>query len=212
MANAILIGCTGLVGNELLTQLLLDNSFDHVTVLVRKPLAFTHPKLQERVVDFQNEAEFEGAMEGGDVIFSAVGTTQKKVKGDAAAYRSVDFWIPTKAAEFGKKWGARCFLLVSAVGADAHSKNFYLKLKGEVEMEVIKSGIPSIYLFQPSLLLGQRKEFRLGERLAQGIFPLIQWMFPKSYQGIQAKDLAKAMIRFSKQQENGYHPLTFKDF
>ena len=212
MANALLIGCTGLVGNELLTQLLLDRAFEKVIVLVRRPLDFTHPKLEERVIDFHDEAAYEQAMEGGEIIFSAVGTTQKKVKGDAAAYRRVDEWIPTKAAEFGAKKGAKSFLLISAIGAHPNSKNFYLKLKGEIEEKVKKQGIPSVYLFQPSLLLGNRKEFRLGERLAQWIFPIFRWITPTTYRAIEAKDLAKAMIRCSKKNDFGQFTLTYSAF
>jgi uncharacterized protein YbjT (DUF2867 family) len=212
MANALLLGCTGLVGNEILTQLLLDRDFDKVIVLVRQPLPFTHPKLEERVVDFQNPSEFELAMQGGEIIFSAVGTTQKKVKGDAAAYRKVDEWIPTKAAEFGAKWGAKSFLLVSAIGADAQSKNFYLKLKGEVETQIKKSGIPLIFVFQPSLLLGNRGEFRLGERMAQWIFPIFRWLTPSKYRAVEAKDLAKAMVHCSKSHNKGHFTLTYADF
>ena len=212
MANALLLGCTGLVGNEILTQLLLDRDFDKVIVLVRQPLPFTHPKLEERVVDFQNPSEFELAMQGGEIIFSAVGTTQKKVKGDAAAYRKVDEWIPTKAAEFGAKWGAKSFLLVSAIGADAQSKNFYLKLKGEVETQIKKSGIPSIFVFQPSLLLGNRGEFRLGERMAQWIFPIFRWLTPSKYRAVEAKDLAKAMVHCSKSHNIGHFTLNYADF
>ena len=212
MANALLLGCTGLVGNEILTNLLLDRTFDKVIVLVREPLPFTHPKLEERVIDFQNPSEFEQAMEGGEIIFSAVGTTQKKVKGDAAAYRKVDEWIPTKAAEFGAKWGAKSFLLVSAIGADAQSKNFYLKLKGEVENKIKQSKIPCIYLFQPSLLLGNRKEFRIGERFAQWVFPIFRWVTPPKYRGVDAKNLAKAMIHFSKIHKPGHFTLTYSDF
>jgi len=212
MANALLLGCTGLVGNEILTQLLLDRDFDKVIVLVRQPLPFTHPKLEERLVDFQNPSEFEHAMQGADVIFSSVGTTQRKVKGDAAAYRKVDEWIPTKAAEFGAKWGAKSFLLVSAIGADAQSKNFYLKLKGDVETQIKKSGIPSIFIFQPSLLLGNRREFRLGERMAQWIFPIFRWLTPSKYRAVEAKDLAKAMVHYSKTHNIGHFTLTFADF
>jgi uncharacterized protein YbjT (DUF2867 family) len=212
MANALLLGCTGLVGNEILTQLLLDRDFDKVIVLVRQPLTFTHPKLEERLVDFQNPSEFEHAMQGADVIFSSVGTTQRKVKGDAAAYRKVDEWIPTKAAEFGAKWGAKSFLLVSAIGADAQSKNFYLKLKGDVETQIKKSGIPSIFIFQPSLLLGNRREFRLGERIAQWIFPIFRWLTPSKYRAVEAKDLAKAMVHCSKSHNIGHFTLAFADF
>ena len=212
MANALLLGCTGLVGNEILTQLLLDRDFDKVIVLVRQPLTFTHPKLEERLVDFQNPSEFENAMQGADVIFSSVGTTQRKVKGDAAAYRKVDEWIPSKAAEFGAKWGAKSFLLVSAIGADAQSKNFYLKLKGDAETQIKKSEIPSIFIFQPSLLLGNRREFRLGERIAQWIFPIFRWLTPSKYRAVEAKDLAKAMVHYSKTHKIGHFTLTFADF
>jgi len=212
MYKAVLIGATGMVGQELLSQLLQDRAFERVIILVRRPLGLIHPKLEERVIDFQNELQFEEAMQGGDIIFSAVGTTQKKVKGDIIAYRSIDEWIPTKAAEFGKKWGARCFLLISAIGANSQSKNFYLQLKGEVEEKIKKSGISSIYLFQPSLLLGHRTEIRIGEKLAQWIFPLFSWITPSRFRAVHGKDLAMAMIHFSKISKLGQHTLMYSDF
>ena len=165
--TATLIGATGLIGNYLLEELLNDDYFDTVRILIRRPVDSTHPKLEKKLVDFTDTESFRLSLEGSDVVFCAVGTTQKKVKGDKAAYRKVDYDIPVNAARFCKMNGCGKFILVSSVGANSNSSNFYLKLKGEVEDAVKAAGLRSVHIMRPSMLLGYRKEFRSGEKIGQ---------------------------------------------
>ncbi len=200
--TATLIGSTGLIGSHLLELLLADNVFDTVRILVRRPFELTHPKLEKKLVDFADMESYRLALEGSDVIFCAVGTTQKKVKGDKDAYRKVDFNIPVNAARLGKLCGCETFVLVSSVGASSRSNNFYLKLKGEVEDAVIATGITHLHIIRPSLLLGKRKEYRFGERIAQAVMPVISFLLPKKYRPVQARKVAEEMVRMSKANAN----------
>jgi len=203
-----LLGATGLIGSHLLDLLLKDESISSLRILVRRPVETKHPKLQAMVIDFADLDAFREGIRGSDAVFCAVGTTRKKVKGDKTAYRNVDYDIPVNAARFCAETGVRQFLLVSSVGADSRSGNFYLKLKGEVEEAVKLYEIPSVSFFRPSMLLGKRNESRPMETLAQAISKPLSFLFPSLYKPIDAANVARAMIAVAKQVEPGvriYH-------
>src|SRR5205814_7754749 len=126
--TATLIGATGLIGGELLNLVLKDDYFQTVRILIRRPFNLVHPRLEKKIVDFNDSDSLLVAIDNSDVVFCAVGTTQKKVKGNKEAYRKVDYDIPVKAARFCKMTGCETFVLVSSVGANSKSNNFYLKL------------------------------------------------------------------------------------
>ena len=171
--TATLIGASGLIGSHLLQLLLKDSTYSTVKIIVRRPQLLRDSKLQEIVIDFEDKKALEQAIAGSAVVFSAVGTTQKKVKGDKNAYRKVDFDIPVNAAKAAAKFGVYAFSLVSSVGANAaNNNNFYLKLKGIVEEAVSKESIPQLHIMRPSMLLGDRKEKRFGESIAAVLMPL----------------------------------------
>lgn len=197
--HATIIGATGLIGGHLLDMLLNDASFTTVRILIRRPLEISHPKLEKNLVDFSDMESFRLALEGTDVIFCTIGTTMKKMKGDKEAYRKVDYEIAVNAARLGKANGCEKFVLVSAVGADSKSRNFYLKLKGETEEAVQASGMESVYILRPSLLIGNRKEFRAGEKLATWLMPLFAFILPAKYRPVKAIDVAKAMVNAVKE-------------
>jgi uncharacterized protein YbjT (DUF2867 family) len=201
--TATLIGATGLIGGYLLQDLLNDPYFDIVRILIRRPLDLSHPKLEKKLVDFNDAESFRLALESSDAVFCAIGTTKKKVKGNKVAYRKIDFDIPVHAAKFCKESECNKFILVSSIGANSKSNNFYLKLKGEVEDAVKAIGIKSIHIMQPSTLLGARKEFRLGERIAQAIMKIFAFLIPSRYKAIEAKDVARAMLSAAKKEEEG---------
>lgn len=207
--HVTLLGATGLIGNFVLHLLLKDKEIKSVTAVVRRNISTSHPKLKVEVIDFSNEKEFKPAMSEANIIISAVGTTQKQVSGDKDQYRKVDYDIPVKAAEFAEI--PTQFLLVSAIGADSSSNNFYLQLKGEVEDAIRKTNIPSISIFRPSLLLGNRDEFRLGEKLAQWIMPLFKWITPSKYKPIHAEDVAKAIVQCIKLNKPGVSVLHYSE-
>ena len=200
--TATIIGATGLIGGYLLEELLQDNYYDTVRILIRRPLLrqaqdFTHPKLEKKLVDFADTENFRLALEGSDVVFCAIGTTQKKVKGDKEAYRKVDYDITVNAAKFCKLNGCETFVFVSSVGANSKSNNFYLKLKGEIEDAVKVVGLKSVHIMRPSFLIGNRKEFRLSEKIAQWVMPMFSFLLPKKYRPVKAKDVAREMVEIA---------------
>jgi len=213
--TATLIGASGLIGSHLLQLLLKDNTYSTVKIIVRRPQLLRDPKLQEIVIDFEDKKALEQAIAGSAVVFSAVGTTQKKVKGDKNAYRKVDFDIPVNAAKAAAKFGVYSFSLVSSVGANAaNNNNFYLKLKGIVEEAVSKESIPQLHIMRPSMLLGDRKEKRFGESIAAVLMPLFSiFLLGKSakYKAIKAEDVAKAMLQASKSPVKGIHIYEYEE-
>lgn len=195
MKTAIVLGATGLTGH-LLTQQLLDHPAYHtVKVLVRKDFPIQHPKLQVHQTDFQNEAQLQNILTGDD-LFCCIGTTIRKA-GSQAAFRAVDFDIPVKAARIAAQNGITRMIVVSSLGANAGSSNFYLRTKGEMEVEVMKASVPVTIFVRPSMLLGHREELRAGERMGQWLVramaPLLQGSWRK-YRGIQATKVARAMM------------------
>ena len=204
--RAILIGATGLTGGLLLEKLLNDPVFTHVRLISRSSAGVKHVKLEEAIINFEDEVSFKKEVTDAEVLFCCVGTTQKKVKGDNAAYRKIDFDIPVKAAKFCAQQGISKYLLVSSAGANAASSNFYLRLKGETEMAVLSQAVSIIYIMRPSLLLGNRNESRPGETIGKAVmqfFSLFLFGSIKKYKAIHAKDVAQAMLAASKKTATG---------
>jgi len=209
--TATILGSSGLIGGKCLELLLNDNYYNEIRVIVRRPVEFNNPSVRTVVVDFSDKESFKSAIAGSDALFCAVGTTQKKVKGDSAAYYKVDHDIPVNAARFCEETGCPVFLLVSSVGADSKSKNFYLKLKGEVEDKLREMKIASVSVFRPSMLLGKRKEFRFGEEVAKAISAPLSFLFPSKYKPVKAENVAMAMIAASKKAAPGFNVYHYKE-
>ena len=212
--TAVVIGASGLIGNHLIEQLLNDEYFGTVRVLVRKSLAFNHPKLQQVIVNFNSINDYTTKFGKGDIIFCCVGTTQKKVKGDKVAYEKVDHDIPVNAAQIGIDNNFKKFLVVSSIGANLISGNFYLRIKGKMEKDIKPFPFNCISIFRPSMLLGKRNESRPGEKAGQIFMQVIPFLFFgrfKKYHPIQAADVAKAMIAQSKNEEPGIHILEYPE-
>jgi uncharacterized protein YbjT (DUF2867 family) len=201
--TATIIGVTGMIGGYLYELLKKDQSFDTIRLIVRRPIPKDDPRTEIKLVDFADAESLQLAIDGSDVVFSTVGTTQRKVKGDKAAYRKVDYDIPVKAARFCKATGCGTFVLVSAVGANSKSGNFYLKLKGEVEEAIKAVGLRSVHIMQPSMLIGERKESRLGEKIAKAIMPPLSFLIPSKYRAIHAEKVARAMLKAGKESKEG---------
>lgn len=202
--TAAILGATGLIGSRLLDILRSDDHFSSIRVISRRPVALAGPKTEVRVIDFENMEQFRAAIEGCDVVFCSVGTTQKKVSGDEEAYRKVDFDIPVNAARFCAETGCGQFLLVSSVGADSNSSNFYTRLKGETEEAVKSSGVRSISIFRPSILLGEREESRPSESIGKAIMTTFSFLLPSRVKPVHAADVAAAMLTAAKIGVEGF--------
>ncbi|MBP1672341.1 MAG: NAD-dependent epimerase/dehydratase family protein [Bacteroidetes bacterium] len=208
---AAVIGASGLIGSAIVHELLQNSTYSEIRIITRRSLQFQHEHIREVIVDFENPVDYKKALEGCSAIYCAVGTTNKKVKGNKDAYRKVDYQIPVQAAQFGEELGIPYFTVVSSVGANDKSSNFYLQLKGEMESKISQFAIYQIAIFRPSMLLGKRNEFRLAEKMASIMFPVISFLFPSKYKPIQAHKVAKAMVQFGNQENKGIHILHYKE-
>lgn len=212
--TAIIIGASGLIGGELLNQLLTDDYFDTVKSIGRRILEVQHPKLQQYTVDFTDNKSLEQYIAGAEFIFCTIGTTQKNVGGDEQAYKKVDYDIPVNIATIAAKYEVYGFIIVSVIGANVDSNNFYLKLKGVTEEAICKQPIPLIGILRPSLLLGNRKEKRFGERIAQTVMPVFSPLLfgsAKKYKPIKASDVATCMLRIAKKGVRGIKVYEYKE-
>jgi len=201
--TATLIGATGLIGSHLLEILQDDPEYSLVKVMVRRLVTVNHPKVKVSTIDFTDKEAFKSAIEGSDVVFCAVGTTNRKVKGDKNEYRKVDHDIPVNAAKLCSETGCSQFVYVSSVGADSSGNNFYLRLKGEVEDTLRGLKIESILIFRPSLLLGKRKEFRFGEFIGTIFMKPVSFLLPLKLKPVKARCVAESMVRASKKDIKG---------
>ena len=212
--TATILGSTGMIGGYLLNLLLADDYFKIVRIVVRRPISKKNPRMEVKLVDFSDAESFKLALEGSDVVFSCIGTTQKNVKGDNELYRKIDFDIPLRAAQFGKEAGCGKFILVSSVGASPSSSNFYLKLKGELEHSLQKVGLDAVHIMQPSMLLGERNEKRTAEHVIQGTMRLLSPLFIGSlrkYKAIHGKTVAAAMLTAAKEDRKGFFKYSYDE-
>jgi uncharacterized protein YbjT (DUF2867 family) len=202
--TALIIGATGLVGEQCLKELLASSAYDKVIALTRKKLQNNNPKLENIVTDFENLVSIKQQLKAND-IFCAMGTTIGKA-GSKEAFRKVDFEIPLQVAEIALKDGAQKFVLVSSLGADASSFAFYAKVKGELENVLMNMKFDSVIIFRPSILLGDRKEKRRGEEAGRFIAEKLSFLFAgplKKYRGTPVDLLAKEMVKIAQQEKKG---------
>ena len=211
MIKITLFGPTGLIGNEILKLLENDSDFEKINVVSRRPVELKSRKSSLNIIDFKDFNSYLDVIDGSDVVLAAIGTTQSKVGFNKKKYREIDFDIISNAVKACKEKNVKHFSFVSSAGADINNKSFYLKLKGEIEKEVESKQLSSSTVYRPSLLLGNRKENRFGEKVAQILIPLISFFFPDNYKPIKASDVAKAMVTESKKIETGFKIYHYRD-
>jgi uncharacterized protein YbjT (DUF2867 family) len=204
--KAIVVGASGLIGSELLTLLLADKEYDRVVALVRKPLQLVHAKLDQIAIDFDKLNDYAHLI-NGDALFCALGSTRKKTP-DLAVYRKIDHDYPLELARIAVDQGIMQYHLISSIGANKDSTNFYTKMKGETEEDIKASGLEGLVIYRPSLLTGDRKEKRFAEGLIQSLSKLINPLLVgsvKKYRSIEAKTVAAAMVKLSKTEVKGIY-------
>ena len=199
MSNiAIVIGATGLVGSELVNKLSRAEHVEKIITLTRRPFDHASSKVENHVVNF-NQLQDSADLFKGDFLFSCLGTTRRQA-GTIAAQREVDLEYQFKAAQLASQNGVPHYLLVSSSGANAKSKNPYLKMKGELEQRIKLLPFKRISFFQPSLLMGPRKEFRLGEKLGGMLLPVLSFIPGlRRYRPVTGEQVAEKMVRVSQQ-------------
>ncbi|NHA03405.1 NAD(P)H-binding protein [Mucilaginibacter sp. HC2] len=199
MKKAILYGASGLVGFNILQELLWSNDYDEVIAVVRTELPIKHYKLKVLTGDF---GSFVGLVDGikVDEVYIALGTTRKKTP-DNASYYQVDHDYPVLAAKIAKENGASSVFFVSSIGANVASSFFYPKTKGQAEQDIILQNFEHTHIFRPSTIIGNRTKARPVERVLGRIWEFISPVLTgkmNKYRSIEAKQIATAMINAAK--------------
>ena len=190
--RALVIGGTGLVGSHLLDLLNADTSFNTIYALSRRPCA-THGRILNIVTELDAVIGSEDFF-NVDVVFCALGSTIKKA-GSQEEFRRIDYELPMHIAQLARARGAKRFVLVSSIGAGPDSKYFYLQVKYALERDLATLGFEQLSILQPSLIMGDRKEFRLGELISRVLMKYLNPLTPKSYRGVHARSIAASMIK-----------------
>lgn len=190
----LLAGASGLVGAAVLEQALGLERSSEVVSLVRRSAGQHHPKLTEWL---STDGDLLSGLraEHVDAVICCLGTTIRKVGGDKAKFVHVDKDLVLGLARWAKEQSVRCFAVVSAIGADAKSRVFYNRVKGEMEEGLKAMGFPELHIFQPSILTGPRKEKRIGERIGVVVMSLIAPLLPAKYKPMPHDVLAKALLK-----------------
>ncbi|MCC2547770.1 NAD-dependent epimerase/dehydratase family protein [Hymenobacter sp. BT175] len=202
--TALIAGASGLVGSQLLPLLLASDRYAKVIAVGRRPLPVVHPKLEQRVLDLDRLEDHRLSLIADDV-YCCLGTTIRQA-GSKEAFYKVDFLYVVKLAALTAANFAAQLLVVSAMGADAHSMFYYNRVKGEMEDAVRKTPFRAIHIFRPSLLLGERTEKRLGERLGAVVLGVVAPLLVgplRRYRAVPALAVAKAMLRAAEDDGGG---------
>jgi uncharacterized protein YbjT (DUF2867 family) len=203
--TAVIAGSTGLVGSELLKLLLNDPKYHQVFSVVRQKTNLAHVKLVELKINFDDLPYCLQEIKQVDDVYCCLGTTIKKA-GSKEEFRKVDYHYPIELAKWAREIKAHHFLIISAMGADAGSRIFYNKIKGDVERDIPLFEIPAITIVKPSLLLGERNENRMGEKVATVFSKALSFMWKgtlKNYKPIEAEKVAAAMQSAAHAQRTG---------
>ena len=204
--TAWIAGASGLIGQLLVEQLAADDDYKRIIALVRTPLeskTFQHPKVEQIKVNFE---QLQAPSQQVDSLFCALGSTTRKTPNYDDYFR-IDVTYPLEFAKLGMSHGAQFYGLVSAHGANASSLSSYLKMKGTLESELRALNYSRLAIARPSLLKGDRQEFRILEKASEGLMSLL----PGNYRAINAKHVAQSLIQADKKQQPGTRILQSKE-
>lgn len=205
MKTALVIGSTGLIGSQLVDILLESEHYQKVVIFVKRESGKSHPKLEQHIINFDSPETYQHLVKGDD-LFCTIGTTIKKA-GSQSAFRKVDYEYPIAFSKIAKTNNIKQFLIVSSLGANKDSNNFYLKTKGEMETQLAKANFETTVIVRPSLLLGHRSEFRLGEKLGAFFskgFSFLLFGSLKKYRPIESSTVAGALYLLAQSNVKGY--------
>ncbi len=210
--HAVVIGANGLTGRALCQELELNRDIHSFRMLVRSSIDQQYSKGIAKTIDF-NQLQDYAPLFQADVLFCCLGTTMAKA-GSRSAFAAIDYNIPLECAKLAKQGGVKKLILVSSVGANAQSPNFYLRTKGMLERSIADLGFESLHIFRPGLLLGKRQETRRLETFFQWIMPIIHPLLIgplQQYKGIHVNRLAHSMANASLSQFRGIKTYTYKE-
>lgn len=196
--TAIVFGGTGLVGRALIDELVKSDDYDVIKIFIRSRISIQEAsKIITFVVDFDNIDSFSKDITGDD-LFICIGTTIKKA-GSVKRMEEIDRDLPVKISAIASGNGVRNVAVVSSIGANAGSANYYLRIKGEMEKGISDQDFESVAILRPSLLLGEREEQRLGEKAGKIMMKFLGIFMTgklRKYRGIEGRSVAKAMLHF----------------
>ena len=204
MKTALLAGATGLIGAQLLPLLLASDRYAKVIVVGRRPVPTLHPKLVQVVTDLGELGKVPFQLIADDV-YCCLGTTLRQA-GSKDAFFQVDYSYVVGLAAVAVSNFAAQFLVVSSLGADAGSRIYYSRVKGEMEAAVRDLPFRAVHIFRPSLLLGERQSPRIGERLGAALLALVQPLLfgpLRKYRPVQASAVAAAMLKAAEDDGGG---------
>ena len=196
MKTALIFGSSGLIGNQLVKIILQNNNYDRIKLFVRSVPEFIDSKIEIIQTDFFNLEKHKNTIIGDDCFF-CIGTTHRDSP-DKNEYRRIEYDIPVNVAKIAVLNAIESFVYVSSMGANPNSSGTYLKNKGQVEEELKKLNFTKLVIIRPSILLGNRKTFRLGERIGIFVMKALSIFFLgslKKYKPIKVEDVANAMIK-----------------
>ena len=208
MKTAIIFGSSGLIGNELFKTILLNNSYGKIKVFVRSIPKINNQKVEIIKTDFFNLEQCRDKIKGDDCFF-CIGTTKKDTPNEDE-YRRIEYNIPIDVAKIAKENSVNSFFYVSSIGANPNSSSNYLKNKGQVEEELKNINFSKLAIIRPSLLVGNRKSFRLGELIftpVMNTLSIFAFGSLKKYKPIKIENVVKAILYIAK---NEIHKTTFE--
>lgn len=207
--QALVIGATGAVGKDLVKLLLEDDAFGSVTLLVRRPVDVQSPKLTVHIVDFDRPEEWSNLVKG-DVLFSCLGTTIKAAGSQDAQWK-VDYTYQFEAAKAGRANGVRKLVLVSSIGADAKSRIFYSRMKGQLDEDVAKLGFPGCFILRPPSLIRKGSD-RFGEKVGVAALKALNAIgLMRAWKPMPTEVVAAAMIRLAESGRKGTEIIASQD-
>ncbi|WP_057912952.1 NAD(P)H-binding protein [Peribacillus muralis] len=204
--TAMVLGATGVVGTQLVKELGNSHIYEEIHLLTRRHVEIKEPNCTVHTVDFERLTSFAHLFNVTDV-FICLGTTIKKAK-SKEAFRKVDYDYVMKAAKIAKNCNVEKLLVITAMGANSKSTFFYSRVKGDVEGGLQQLALKSVHIFRPSLLLGEREEFRVGEKISGIVSSIAQFIFIgplRPYRAIEAKKVAAAMYIAAQTSTTGFH-------
>lgn len=204
--TAMILGATGVVGTQLVKEISNSKTYSEIHLLTRREMKFTEPKCTGHVVDFDNLSQYAYLFNVTDV-FICLGTTIKKAK-SKEEFRKVDYDYVIEAAKMAKTSNVEKLLVITAMGANSQSKFFYSRVKGAVEGTLEHLEMNTVHIFRPSLLLGEREEFRAGEKIFGLLSNFVKFIFVgplRPYRAIEPNKVAAAMYAAAQSTAKGYH-------
>ena len=207
--KALVIGATGAVGKDLVEQLLKDDTFDRVEIFVRREVKIPSVKLASHVVDFDH-LETWSSLLIGDVLFSCLGTTIKAAGSQDAQWK-VDYTYQLEAARAARAGGVQKLVLVSSAGANAKSKIFYTRMKGQLDEDVAKLGFPGCFILRPPSLIRKDSD-RFGEKAGVAVLKGLNAIgLMRSWKPMPTEEVAAAMIRLAESVSTGLHIFAYQE-